>query len=72
MREAGVDLASAAVWLTAELAGTAFLRVTMGCGEACPWVPGLRRENWPLPDPKGRPRDEVQEFATRSAPAWRS
>src|SRR5260370_4255475 len=32
----------------------------MGCGNKCPYVPGLRRDDWPLPDPKGRPMDEVR------------
>jgi arsenate reductase len=34
--------------------------ITMGCGEECPYVPGLRRQDWPLPDPKGRPMEEVR------------
>jgi arsenate reductase len=38
------------------------LLVTMGCGDACPVVPGLRREDWPLPDPKGRPIGEVRRI----------
>jgi len=32
----------------------------MGCGEACPVVPGVERDDWALPDPKGRPADEVR------------
>ena len=36
--------------------------VTMGCGEACPVVPGLRREDWPLEDPKGKPMERVREI----------
>jgi hypothetical protein len=28
--------------------------ITMGCGDDCPYIPGLRREDWPLPDPKGQ------------------
>jgi arsenate reductase len=43
----------------------------MGCGESCPVVPGLRREDWALPDPKGRPLEEVRairdEIRTRVA-----
>ena len=34
--------------------------VTMGCGEACPYIPNLRREDWPLPDPKNLPLTEVR------------
>ena len=61
MREVGIDLAVARPQrLTAELAAGAALLVTMGCGESCPVVPGLRRDDWALPDPKGRPRDEVR------------
>lgn len=63
MQEAGVDLSHARPQrLTDDLAGTAQLLVTMGCGEACPYVPGLEREDWPLPDPKGRPLDEVRRI----------
>jgi len=46
--------------LTTELAESATLLVTMGCGEACPFVPGLRREDWPLRDPKGLPIEDVR------------
>jgi arsenate reductase len=61
MREAGIDLASARPQkLTAELAAGAEMLVTMGCGEECPYVPGLRRLDWPLQDPKGRPLEEVR------------
>jgi len=34
----------------------------MGCGESCPVVPGLKREDWPLPDPKGQPLERVREI----------
>ncbi len=61
MREVGIDLASARPrLLTAELARGAALLVTMGCGEECPYVPGVERDDWALPDPKGRPIDEVR------------
>jgi arsenate reductase len=63
MREAGIDLGSARPQLlTDDLARGAELLVTMGCGEACPAVPGLAREDWPLDDPKGRPVDEVRRI----------
>jgi arsenate reductase (thioredoxin) len=62
MREAGIDLAAHRPQkLTAELAQGATLLVTMGCGDECPFVPGLQIDDWPLPDPKGRPIDEVRE-----------
>jgi arsenate reductase len=38
------------------------LLVTMGCGEACPFVPGLRRDDWALTDPKGQPLEKVREI----------
>ncbi|PYX87730.1 MAG: low molecular weight phosphatase family protein [Acidobacteria bacterium] len=61
MQEAGIDLANVRPQLlTAELARTATLLITMGCGEACPYLPGLRREDWPLPDPKGQPIESVR------------
>jgi len=63
MREAGIDLAAAAPQrLTQELARDADLLITMGCGEECPVVPGLRREDWPLPDPKGQSLERVREI----------
>jgi arsenate reductase len=61
MREAGVDLAATRPQrLTAELAAGATWLVTMGCGDECPFVPGARRADWPLADPKGRPLAEVR------------
>jgi arsenate reductase len=61
MQEIGIDLSHAKPQkLTEELAREAQLLVTMGCGEKCPYVPGLRRDDWPLRDPKGRPIDEVR------------
>ena len=64
MREVGIDLSNAQPQLlTEELARDASLLITMGCGEKCPYVPGLRRNDWPLPDPTGRPMEEIR--ATR-------
>jgi arsenate reductase len=61
MRELGVDLSTALPRkLTDELAGKADLLVTMGCGEACPVVPGVERADWPLDDPKGKAIDLVR------------
>ena len=34
----------------------------MGCGDQCPVVPGLKRDDWPLEDPKGKPRERVREI----------
>ncbi len=63
MRELGVDLSTArAQKLTAELAQGVQLLVTMGCGDACPYVPGLKRDDWPLEDPKGKSMERVREI----------
>ena len=63
MREAGIDLSAARPQrLTAELAGTATLLVTMGCGESCPFVPGLERLDWPIADPKGESIERVRKI----------
>ena len=63
MREAGIDLSDARPQrLTDDLARDAGMLVTMGCGDACPVVPGLRRDDWPLEDPKGKPVDRVREI----------
>jgi arsenate reductase (thioredoxin) len=60
MAEVGIDMSHARPrLLTDALAQDASLLITMGCGEACPVVPGLRREDWPLEDPKGKPADVV-------------
>ena len=64
MGELGVDLSGRRPQrLTHELAQRADLVVTMGCGDTCPYIPGKRYVDWDLPDPKGRPVDEVR--ATR-------
>jgi arsenate reductase len=61
MRELDIDLSAAEPrLLTPEVASRATLLVTMGCGEACPVVPGAQREDWPIADPKGRSVDDVR------------
>src|SRR5215213_6296362 len=61
MRELGVDLAGRRPQrLTDALAARADVVVTMGCGDACPYIPGKRYLDWDLPDPKDRPREEVR------------
>jgi len=63
MNEVGIDLSAATpTKLTPELAGTANMLITMGCGDACPYVPGLIRDDWPLADPKGKSLDEVRSI----------
>jgi protein-tyrosine-phosphatase len=62
MREVGIDLSNATPQkLTAELAQGAAMLVTMGCGDECPYVPGLRRDDWPLPDPNGQGIESVRQ-----------
>jgi arsenate reductase (thioredoxin) len=62
MNEVGIDLSSAKPQkLTAELAQNGEMLITMGCGDECPYVPGLRRDDWPLPDPKGQELESVRQ-----------
>ncbi len=63
MKEVGIDLSGAAPQkLAVELARGADLLVTMGCGDKCPYVPGLKVEDWPLEDPKGQPLERVRDI----------
>lgn len=64
MREVGIDVAGRTPQLlTRELAEHADVVVTMGCGDACPYIPGKRYLDWELPDPKGQPLEQIR--ATR-------
>jgi len=61
MRDVGVDLSRATTTrMTPEVARQAQLLVTMGCGDQCPVVPGVRRDDWPLEDPRGKPLEQVR------------
>lgn len=61
MNEVGIDLTSATPQkLTQEFAQDANLLITMGCGDECPFVPGLKRDDWPLSDPKGQSIEQVR------------
>ena len=63
MAEAGIDIRRAIPrLLTPEVAANAHLLVTMGCGESCPVVPNVRREDWSLPDPKAQSLPHVREI----------
>jgi arsenate reductase len=63
MKEVGVDLSAARpTLLTAEMMRGASLVVTMGCGEECPYVLGLRMEDWPIGDPVGQPLERVRQM----------
>lgn len=72
MRDIGIDLSDAKPrLLTDDLARDAHWLITLGCGEACPQVPELKREDWPLEDPKGKSLPQVErirdELAARVA-----
>ena len=61
MGELGIDLADRKPRaLDRALAEQADVVVTMGCGDACPFIPGKRYLDWELPDPKDRPVEEVR------------
>jgi arsenate reductase len=63
MSEVGVDLTNAKTTrLTDDLARQAQILITMGCGDQCPVVPGVKRDDWPLDDPKGQPIERVREI----------
>jgi arsenate reductase len=61
MAEVGIDITGQQPkrW-TEEMVEAADVVVTMGCGDACPFIPGRRYEDWILPDPAGKPVDEVR------------
>ncbi len=62
MGEIGIDLSTAKPQrLTTEMVQGADTLITMGCGDECPYVPGLTRDDWPLPDPKGQSIDAVRQ-----------
>ena len=63
MRELGVELSERVPQrLSDDLAARADVVVTMGCGDACPYVAGKRYIDWELEDPAGRPLDEVRRI----------
>lgn len=62
MRHRGLELRSRPQRLTPALVEGASLLITMGCGEQCPVVPGLRREDWDVPDPKGQLPEVVRRI----------
>jgi len=63
MREVGIDLSGRQpALLTPELAKDASGLITMGCGDECPVLPGVRRDDWALADPAGQPAGRVREI----------
>jgi arsenate reductase len=68
MRELGIDLSQRVPRkLAQEDAEWAEVVVTMGCGDACPYIPGKRYIDWELPDPSGRPLEEVRAIRDQIA-----
>ena len=73
MSEVGFDLSRAPTTkLTPEQAAGASMLITMGCGDLCPVVPGVKRDDWPLEDPRGSPSRQCGRSGTRFAAACRS
>ena len=63
LAEVGIDVSGAVPrFLDEEMAAGARWLVTMGCGEQCPVVPGVKRADWPVQDPKGQPVERVREI----------
>ncbi len=61
MAELGIDLGGRIPHeLSQADAEWADVVVTMGCGDECPYIPGKRYIDWDLPDPRGKPLDEVR------------
>ena len=61
MNEVDIDLSAAPTTkLTPDLSATVTMLVTMGCGDECPYVPGVTRDDWPLEDPKSKPIETVR------------
>jgi len=55
MKQRGMDVSNATPQkLTPELASQSNWLITMGCGDECPVVPGVKRDDWPIQDPKGQ------------------
>ena len=63
MREVDIDLSRATPqYLSTDLARDAHILITMGCGEECPLIPGVERDDWPIEDPKGKPMEVVRRI----------
>ncbi|PXX69209.1 arsenate reductase [Nocardia tenerifensis] len=64
MAEVGIDISGRTPKpLTMDAVGISDVVITMGCGDACPFFPGISYRDWPLPDPSAQPLDVVR--ATR-------
>ena len=61
MKQRGINVSTATPQkLTSQLASSVDWLITMGCGDECPVVPGIKRDDWPIQDPKGQPPDVVE------------
>ena len=73
MREVGIDITGTTPrLLSTEAVQDSDVVVTMGCGDACPFFPGKRYEDWKLTDPAGQPievvrqvRDEIRDHVEK-------
>lgn len=63
MHEVGIDLSRAnPCYLSTDLTADAHIVITMGCGDECPLIPGVERDDWPVDDPKGQPPETVRRI----------
>ena len=63
MREQRIDLSNAKPqYLSTDLTKDAHIVITMGCGDDCPLIPGVERDDWPIDDPKGQPIEAVRRI----------
>lgn len=63
MRDVDIDISNATPqYLSTDLANDAHILITMGCGDECPLVPGVERDDWPLDDPKDQPVETVRRI----------
>ena len=63
MHEIGIDLSHAQPqYLSSEFTKDAHIVITMGCGDDCPLVPGVERDDWPMEDPKEQPVEVVRRI----------
>lgn len=63
MREMGIDLSNAKPqYLSTDVSKDAHIVITMGCGDDCPLIPGVERDEWPLDDPKGQSIEDVRRI----------
>ena len=63
MRELGIDMSAAKPqYLSTNVTKDAHIVITMGCGDECPLIPGVERDEWPLDDPKDQPVETVRRI----------